>query len=80
MVKNTGQSQYCTLLLIIFVMLFSTVDRQIVSILVDDIKGDLALTDRDLGWILIPSFTIVYAIAAIAQKPRSNIPTPKQAT
>ena len=73
MVKQTGTSQYYTLLLIIFVMLFSTVDRQIVSILVDDIKADLALTDRDLGWILGPSFTIVYAISAIPIARRADI-------
>ena len=51
------------LLLIVLVMLLNTVDRHIVAILVDDIKRDLSLTDRQLGWILGPSFTLVYAIS-----------------
>jgi MFS family permease len=53
-----------TLLLLVLVMVFSTVDRQIVSILLEDIKTDLALDDRMLGWILGPSFTLVYALSA----------------
>ena len=50
------------LAMIVLVMLFNTVDRHIVSILLDDIKRDLSLTDRQLGWILGPSFTLVYAL------------------
>ncbi|MCH2170447.1 MFS transporter [Myxococcota bacterium] len=51
------------LFLIVLVTMFNTVDRHIISILLDDIKHDLALTDRQLGWILGPSFTIVYTLA-----------------
>lgn len=51
--------------LIVVVMLLNTVDRHIVSILLDDIKADLSLTDRQLGWILGPSFTVVYALAVL---------------
>ena len=57
-----GYARYL-LLMIVGVMLFNTVDRYIVSILVDDIKADLALSDRQLGWILGPSFTLVYALS-----------------
>jgi MFS family permease len=46
-------------------MLLNTVDRHIVAILLDDIKRDLDLSDRQLGWILGPSFTIVYAICVL---------------
>src|SRR5262245_6640069 len=53
------------LLLIAVVMLFSTVDRYVVSILAEDMKRDLGLDDRQLGWILGPSFTIVYSIAIL---------------
>jgi MFS family permease len=49
--------------LIVAVMMLSTVDRYIVSILLDDIKSDLHLSDRQLGWILGPSFTIIYALS-----------------
>jgi len=50
---------------IVGVMMLSTVDRHIVSILVDDIKLDLELTDGQLGLILGPSFTLVYALSVL---------------
>jgi len=59
----TDRYRRYVLFLIVLVMLFNTVDRHIVAILVDDIKADLALSDRQLGWILGPSFTIVYALS-----------------
>jgi MFS family permease len=46
-------------------MTFSTVDRYVVSILADDLKRELDLTDRQLGWILGPSFTLVYSAAVL---------------
>lgn len=51
--------------MIVVVMMLATVDRYVVSILVDDIKNDLALDDAQMGWILGPSFTVVYAIAVL---------------
>lgn len=51
--------------LIVTVMMLNTVDRHVVAILLDDIKADLALTDAQLGWILGPSFTLVYALAVL---------------
>ncbi|MEE2664273.1 MAG: MFS transporter [Myxococcota bacterium] len=59
----SGRYSRYVLLLIVLVMLLNTVDRHIVAILVDDIKRDLSLSDRQLGWILGPSFTLVYAIS-----------------
>ena len=59
---TSGYARYL-LLMIVLVMLLNTVDRHIVSILVDDIKSDLSLSDRQLGWILGPSFTLVYALS-----------------
>ena len=53
------------LTLILLVMAFSTVDRYVVSILADDLKRDLGLSDRQLGWILGPSFTLVYSAAVL---------------
>ncbi len=51
--------------MIILVMMLSTVDRHMVSILVDDIRADLSLSDEQMGWILGPSFTVVYALAVL---------------
>lgn len=50
---------------IVVVMMLSTVDRHIVAILVDDLKADLALSDAQMGWILGPSFTLVYALSVL---------------
>jgi len=50
---------------IVTVMMLNTVDRHIVAILLDDIKVDLALDDAQLGWILGPSFTVVYALSVL---------------
>ena len=64
---GVGQSVYTryVLVLIVLVMLLNTVDRYIVSILAEDIKADLGLTDSQLGWILGPSFTIVYSLSVL---------------
>ena len=51
--------------MIVVVMMLSTVDRHIISILVDDIKADLSLSDRQLGFLLGPSFTVVYALSVM---------------
>jgi MFS family permease len=51
--------------MIVVVMMLSTVDRHMVSILVDDIRADLGLNDEQMGWILGPSFTVVYALAVL---------------
>ncbi|MFK7897020.1 MAG: spinster family MFS transporter [Myxococcota bacterium] len=53
------------LTLVVGVMLLSTVDRFIVSILLEDIKADLGLTDLQLGWIMGPSFTVVYSLSVL---------------
>jgi MFS family permease len=51
--------------LVVLVMMLSTVDRYIVSILLEDIKADLGLTDLQLGWIMGPSFTLVYSLSVL---------------
>ena len=51
--------------MIVVVMMLATVDRYVVSILVDDIKLDLGLDDEQMGWILGPSFTVVYALSVL---------------
>ncbi|MCH2173998.1 MFS transporter [Myxococcota bacterium] len=47
------------------VMVFNTVDRYVMSILLEPIKHDLGLTDRQLGWLVGFAFTAVYAITSI---------------
>src|SRR3990170_2925928 len=47
------------------VYLVNFVDRQILSILANDIKADLALTDAELGFLYGTSFAIFYALFGI---------------
>ena len=65
--SSSGSPAYTRYLLgtIVVVMMLSTVDRHIVAILLEDIKADLSLSDRQLGWILGPSFTLVYALSVL---------------
>lgn len=51
--------------IIVGVMMLNTVDRHVVAILVDPIKLDLDLTDSQMGWILGPSFTLVYTASVL---------------
>ena len=53
------------LLLIFLVAVFNTCDRTIVAVLVDDIKVDLLLNDRQIGFILGMAFAVTNAFAAI---------------
>jgi MFS family permease len=46
------------------VMVISSVDRTVLSILVQDIKADLALDDREMGLLLGPAFTVFYLLAS----------------
>ena len=45
---------------------FNFADRQIVSILAQSIKGDLGLTDGQLGFLLGTAFAVFYAVVGIA--------------
>jgi MFS family permease len=45
---------------------FNFADRQIVSILAQSMKGDLGLTDAQLGFLLGTAFAVFYAVVGIA--------------
>ena len=49
--------------MMLITMVINSVDRTILSILVQDIKLDLDLSDRQLGLLLGPAFTIFYTLA-----------------
>ncbi len=46
-------------------MLVSIMDRYVVSILMEQIKADLGLTDTQLGWLVGPAFVIVHVICQL---------------
>lgn len=48
------------LLMVLLTMIFSNVDRTILSILIKPIKAEFQLTDTEMGWLLGPAFAIIY--------------------
>lgn len=50
------------LVLAFLVMLVSIMDRYVVSILVEQIKADLGLTDTQIGWLVGPAFVVIHVL------------------
>jgi len=60
--KVGGRSAKVTLVLLVIVYIFNFVDRQILSVLAEEIKADLNLTDSDLGFLFGTAFAVFYSI------------------
>ena len=52
--KVGGRSAKIALVLLVIVYIFNFVDRQILSVLAEEIKADLNITDSDLGFLFAP--------------------------
>jgi MFS family permease len=63
-IKATGYAWY-VLFILMLVYVLNFVDRQIISILANDIKRDLNLTDADLGFLYGTAFGVFYAVFGI---------------
>ncbi len=50
---------------LIVVYVFNFIDRQILSILAEEIKADLGLTDADIGFLYGTAFAVFYAVFGI---------------
>lgn len=61
---GSGYAKYVLIVLTI-VYVFNFVDRQIVSILAEEIKADLSITDADLGILYGTVFAVFYALFGI---------------
>ena len=57
-----GRSAKIALVLLVIVYVFNFIDRQILSVLAEDIKADLNITDSDLGFLFGTAFAVFYAI------------------
>ena len=47
------------------VYVFNFIDRQILSILAEEIKADLGITDADIGFLYGTAFAVFYAVFGI---------------
>ncbi|HXC20408.1 MAG TPA: MFS transporter, partial [Steroidobacteraceae bacterium] len=65
--KSYVGSRYASYVLIILtiVYVFNFIDRQIVSILAEDLKSDLKVTDAQLGILYGTVFAVFYALFGI---------------
>ena len=62
--RATGYAWYA-LFVLVLVYVLNFIDRQILSILAEDIKRDLGLTDADLGFLYGTAFGVFYAVFGI---------------
>lgn len=63
--KGVGVYAWYALGVMVIVYMLNFVDRQILSILAEDIKGDLNLTDAQLGFLYGTAFAIFYTLFGI---------------
>lgn len=63
--KKEQTYRHYVLFVLLLVYIINFVDRQILSILAEDIKADLGLTDAQLGFLYGTAFAIFYAIFGI---------------
>lgn len=60
-----GPYAWYVLALLVLVYVFNFIDRQILSILAEDIKRDLGLTDAQLGFLYGTAFAVFYALFGV---------------
>lgn len=62
---SVGKYAWYVLAVMVLVLLISLIDRQILSILAEDVKRDLDLTDAQLGILYGTAFAVFYTLAGI---------------
>ena len=66
--KNSEVGGYhakVALSLLVLVYIFNFVDRQILSILAEDIKADLGISNSDIGFLFGTAFGVFYSVVGI---------------
>ncbi|WP_226794515.1 MFS transporter [Altererythrobacter sp. CC-YST694] len=63
--KPAGPYGWYALGVLVLVYMLNFIDRQILSILANDIKADLGLSDADLGFLYGTAFAIFYALFGV---------------
>ena len=63
--KFGGWYAHYVLLVLVIVYIFNFIDRNILSILAEDIKADLGISDADMGFLYGTVFAVFYAVFGI---------------
>ena len=64
-VEVGGRYSKYVLFVLVLVYIFNFIDRQILSILAEEIKADLGITDAEIGFLYGTAFAVFYAIFGI---------------
>ena len=62
--KNSRYANY-VLLVLVLVYVFNFVDRNVLSILAEDIKADLGISDSQMGFLYGTVFAVFYSVFGI---------------
>jgi sugar phosphate permease len=60
--KVGGRYAKYVLVVLVIVYIFNFIDRQILSILAEDIKADLGISDAEIGFLYGTAFAVFYAV------------------
>ena len=60
-----GYHAKIALSLLVLVYIFNFIDRQILSILAEDIKADLGISNSDIGFLFGTAFGVFYSVVGI---------------
>ncbi|MEE8043461.1 MAG: MFS transporter, partial [Pseudomonadales bacterium] len=60
-----GRYASYVLFVLVLVYIFNFIDRQILSILAEDIKADIGLSDAEIGFLYGTAFAVFYAVFGI---------------
>ena len=63
--QQGGRYANYVLAVLMIVYVFNFIDRQILSILAEEIKADLGITDADIGFLYGTAFAVFYAVFGI---------------
>ena len=60
-----GRYAKYVLFILLIVYIFNFIDRQILSILAEEIKADLGISDSEIGFLYGTAFAVFYAVFGI---------------
>ena len=63
--KSGGPYAHMVLFVLVLVYIFNFIDRNILSILAEDIKADLGISDAEMGFLYGTAFAVFYAVFGI---------------
>ena len=73
--QTGGWYSHYVLFVLVLVYIFNFIDRNILSILAEDIKADLGIGDAEMGFLYGTVFAVFYAVFGIPLARFAEIPS-----